>query len=219
MKTVYSRYFVILALFLGIFITSCITDGPNQTGEQFLKDQNLLVTRELKSVKFDYPVDSFWVESFEPSHLNSSYFPLSNERGFDISSRLGFYFAYDSVNLAADSSEQFDAMLLNFQIKDFRISSTLNSHDSLLIDSEKLGGQSLIIRSLIVDSISLESLAKANDNDNAESKIEELVADAIELKNEMVENLMVFLDSMSLYENNNTFTFATDTIKIPTITN
>jgi hypothetical protein len=85
--------FALAALAGLLLLTSCISDGPNQTGGDYLAANGIILRNPLYHVTLTgFPVDTFWTTDLEPSHLGDSVM-LAGARGrFSADARLAFDF-------------------------------------------------------------------------------------------------------------------------------
>ncbi len=146
------------ALFAAAFlITSCLTDGPNQTGAEFLREDGHILSRDLDSISMEYPVDSFFTESLEPSHLGSLYWLVGSEEGFEAESRFAYYVAPTVLDSAEDLK-----IALRFQ--------SFGTTNSAI--AKKIGALDSL--KLIVRAFTFDSLTTEEDKEEIDAEIKDL---------------------------------------------
>ena len=89
-------------------LSSCISDGPNQTGGQYLSDHGILLKNPLYHVVLPvFPVDTFWTSDAEPSHLGDTVLMAGTAGNFSGQVRMAFDIAdtnfLDSLSSNANS--------------------------------------------------------------------------------------------------------------------
>jgi hypothetical protein len=89
-------------------LSSCISDGPNQTGGQYLANQGILLQNSLYHIVLpSFPVDSFWTSESEPNHLGDTVLMAGISRNFSSQVRMAFDLAdttfLDSLSDSATS--------------------------------------------------------------------------------------------------------------------
>ena len=65
----------------------CISDGPNQTGTQFLEKHDILLTTPVYHVKLKaFPADSFWTTDQypDPEHISDTIILAGNYRNHEM---------------------------------------------------------------------------------------------------------------------------------------
>jgi hypothetical protein len=95
-----------LALTLASLTVSCISDGPNKTGGDYLAENGILLQSPLHHVTLKgFPVDSFWTTDEEPSHRGDSLLLAGVTGDFTAEPRFDFQITDTSMldSLEADS--------------------------------------------------------------------------------------------------------------------
>lgn len=95
----------LVALSLALVLFSCITDGPNKTGQKYLTQNEVNLSQRLDSTEIlEIPVDSFWtsIQSSQNILVNNSW-AIGHFNGFTASTRLGFVIPKDTSRKALDS--------------------------------------------------------------------------------------------------------------------
>ncbi|MDB5049529.1 MAG: hypothetical protein JWO30_2600 [Fibrobacteres bacterium] len=78
-------------------ISSCISDGANRTGGEYLSQHGVLLQDPLYHVTLKgIPVDSFWTTDAEPSHLADTILLVGSDSDFSAEARLAFQL--DDIN-------------------------------------------------------------------------------------------------------------------------
>ncbi|MDQ3001913.1 MAG: hypothetical protein M3Y08_11720, partial [Fibrobacterota bacterium] len=96
-----------LALTLASLTISCISDGPNKTGGEYLAENGILLQSPLHHVTLKgFPVDSFWTTDEEISHLGDSLLLAGITGDFTAEPRMAFQIVDTSMldSLEADSA-------------------------------------------------------------------------------------------------------------------
>jgi hypothetical protein len=99
---------------LALALSSCISDGPNQTGGKYLSENGILLQDPLLHVTLtSFPVDSFWTTDGEANHLGDSVMLAGRSGAFTAVSRLAFQIAATSY---LDSLRQDDSTTLKLSL-------------------------------------------------------------------------------------------------------
>jgi hypothetical protein len=79
-------------------LTSCISDGPNRTGGDYLAQHGILLQDSLSHVVLKgFPVDSFWTTDSDPSHLGDTVLLAGRQGDFVGEASIGFQIADTSM--------------------------------------------------------------------------------------------------------------------------
>lgn len=107
-----------------LIISSCISDGSNQTGGKYLTQNGIILTNPLYHVKLkDFPVDTSWTTDLEPSHLGDSVMLAGARGNFSADARI----AYDFVDTNFVDSLRDSTKALKLGLGFFRFSLGLDS--------------------------------------------------------------------------------------------
>ena len=72
-------------------LAGCISDGPNQTGSDYLGEHGIILANPMYHVKIKgFPVDQFWTTDAEPSHLNDTILLAGVQGAFTAEPRFAF---------------------------------------------------------------------------------------------------------------------------------
>ncbi len=82
-----------------LLLFSCITDGPNRSGTQFLSDRGFIFERKLDSLTVKgYKVTDFRVETIDSAGVGRNVFAVGEQSGFSASSRFSFLIEKDVLD-------------------------------------------------------------------------------------------------------------------------
>lgn len=86
------RLSVLAGTLLASMLVSCISDGPNRTGGEYLAGHGIILDNPLYKVRLQgFPVDTFWTTDAQPSHLDDSLLLAGRNAAFTAEPRFAFH--------------------------------------------------------------------------------------------------------------------------------
>ncbi len=103
---------VLAAGALALAVSSCISDGPNRTGGEYLAQNGVLLKDPLYHVSLkNIPVDSFWTTDGEGSHLGDSTMLVGRSGDFSAEGRIAFQISDTAILYNMDITKAFTLKL------------------------------------------------------------------------------------------------------------